>query len=209
MTDYNIKSGDPTTIETCHKFKTYKFHPYGLSSFRQDILDFIAEKKGKGLSYGGYDNLTHAWRTPWDTHQRYYDLMVPLNSYVTSVAKQLSPSDNWYHHDAWIAHYQECSAANIHNHGQTLGWSYCYYVKVPDDGPGILLKDDVDNDFYNINVTDGDILFFRSFINHQVMPSIGERVVIAGNIRMLDTDYLQLEKDNSALDADDWTNSFV
>ena len=135
--------------------------------------------------------------------------MSPINHYVTNVAKSLTPASDWYHNDAWIAHYENCSAANLHSHGETLGWSYCYYVKVPDDGPGFMLKDGLSDEFVDLNVTDGDIIFFRSFIDHQVLPSVGERVVIAGNIRVLDNGHLQLEKDNSGLDTEDWTNSFI
>jgi len=209
MTDYNIKSGTPTTIKTQHEFTTYQFHPYGLSGFRQEVLDFVKEKKDKGLSFLGYDNLTHAWRTPWDVQTRYHKLMSPLNQFVTSISKQLSPEFDWYHHDAWIAEYQDCSGANLHSHGETLGWSYCYYVKVPDDGPGFMIQDGLSKELIDLNVTDGDILFFRSFINHQVLPSQGERVVVSGNVRILDLEYKSLEQDYSEMNTEDWTNSFT
>lgn len=209
MKEYNIKSGVPTTVETTHSFKSYLFHPYGLSEFRKEVLNFISEKRDKGLYFHGYDNLTHAWRTPWDTHVRYHELMNPLNHYVTNVAKSLTPEFDWYHNDSWIAEYENCSAANLHAHGETLWWSYCYYVRVPDEGPGFMLKDGLSGDFVDLNISEGDILFFRSFIEHQVMPSLGNRVVIAGNVRILDTSYLQLQKNNSDLDTEDWTNSFT
>lgn len=209
MTDYNIKSGTPLTIKTQHEFITYQFHPYGLSGFREEILDFIEEKKKKGLSYSGYDNLTHAWRTPWDVHVRYHELMGPLNHYVTSISKQLSPESDWYHHDAWIAQYENCSGANLHNHGDTLGWSYCYYVKVPDEGPGFMIKDGASGDLLEINVTDGDILFFRSFIDHQVLPSNGERVIVSGNLRVLDRDFNFLEQSLDGFDTENWAKGLV
>lgn len=209
MTDYNIKSGVPLILKTQHEVTTYKFHPYGLSSFREDILDFVREKKEKGLSFAGYDNLTNAWRTPWDVQFRYHDLMSPLNRYVTSVCKELHPEFNWYHHTSWIAQYDNCSGANLHDHDYTLNWSYCYYVKVPDDGPGFMIQDGLSQELYQLNITDGDILFFRSFLPHQVLPSVGERVVISGNLKTIDLGYKSLEKDYSEFDTEDWTNIFA
>ena len=208
MKKYNIKCGTPTTIRTGHEFTTYLFHPYGLSEFREDILKFVKEKKEKGLEYLGHDNLTHAWRTPWDIHVRYGELMSPLNEFVTSMAKELLPNYDWYQQSSWIAEYINCSGANNHHHGDIGYWSYCYYVKVPDEGPGFMLQDGILLDFYDLNVSDGDILFFRSFVGHQVMPSVGERVVISGNLKPLDLEYKFLEKDFSDMDSDDWTHDW-
>lgn len=209
MTEYNIKTGDPTTISTQHNFKSYLFHPYGLSDFRKNILKFVDEKKQKGLSFNGFDNLTNAWRTPWDIHLRYNELLSPLNKLVTSLSKSIQPEFDWYHHDSWIAQYENSSAANLHNHSMVLNWSYCYYVKVPDSGPEFMMKDGVSGNFINLNVCEGDIVFFRSFIDHQVLPSVEDRVVIAGNLKPVQFGMRQLNLDYTNMDTEDWTSDWI
>lgn len=180
---YNINVGTPTEIESLIKIKTFKYHPYGLEGFRKDIIDCVDEWQSKGLSWQGYDNLTHAWRTPWDVHIRYEELMSPIVETVMNVVKNHSPETPWFFKDSWISEYTQNSAANKHNHGNdTLGWSFCYYVKMPDSGPAFCLCDDVENSIKQINVAEGDLLLFRHPVQHQVFPSCERRIIISGNI---------------------------
>jgi len=222
---YNINVGVATEIESLIKIKTYKYHPYGLEGFRKDLINHIDEWQGKGLAWQGHDQLTHAWRTPWDTHIRYDKLMNPISVTVLSLAQQLSqPNSNWFLNDCWISEYTQNSGANRHNHGtDSMGWSFCYYVKVPDTGPGFTLCDIVDNANYQINVAEGDLLFFRHPLDHQVFPSLDRRIIISGNIVLNNADSIMMHHkycnenfhneceillaSHHEIDVDDWSAS--
>lgn len=180
---YNINVGVATEIESLIKITTFKYHPYGLEGFRKDLMDQIEDWQNRGLAWRGFDNLTHAWRTPWDTHIRYDKLMSPIIATVNGIVNSHSPNHLWYVRDCWISEYTQSSAANKHSHGvDSLGWSFCYYVKVPDSGPGFTLCDDVNGAMHQINVTDGDLLLFRHPLEHQVFPALDKRIIISGNV---------------------------
>lgn len=180
---YNINIGDATEIKTYIPITTYKYHPYGFRGFRDDVIAHIDEWQSKGFAWHGHDQLTHAWRTPWDAHIRYDKLLSPIAETVLRIVNNRSPECQWFLKDCWISEYTQNSAANKHNHGSdTLGWSFCYYVKVPDSGPGFTLCDDVQGEMHQINVTEGDLLIFRHPLKHQVFPALDRRIIISGNI---------------------------
>jgi hypothetical protein len=223
---YNINVGVPTEIESLIKIKTFKYHPYGLESFRNHLVEHIEEWQNKGLAWRGHDQLTHAWRTPWDTHIRYEKLMSPIVATVLGVVKNHSPDSEWFLRDCWVSEYTQNSAANKHHHGEdTLGWSFCYYVKVPDLGPGFTLCDDVEGSMSNLNVAEGDLLIFRHPLQHQVFPALERRIIISGNIIVNDIDSIlayekyyneniQNETDilsatHSEVDFDNWGQSVI
>lgn len=179
----NIKVGTATTVDISINSTVYHIHPYGLGEWRQEVLDFCEESQGKGLTWSGHDNLTHAWRSPWDTNVRYRELLQPLMDIITNSVNILSLGEgsNFYVDNCWVAEYTNCAAANKHSHGW-VGWSFCYYVEVPDNGPGFTVYDSKGGS-YDLNATTGDLLIFRSPMEHQVLPSTQKRVVIAGNLK--------------------------
>lgn len=224
MKGYNVNVGVPTTIKSLLETTTYHYHPYGLKDFRKSILSEISKMQKQGLEYKGHDQLTHAWRTPWDTHIRYPELMGIIHEVVVALAKQNSPNVDWILTDCWISEYSNNSGANKHNHGESsYGWSFCYYVEVPDEGPGFVLFDR--NDMINLNVTSGDLLMFRHLVDHQVFPTLGKRVIISGNLYPLTENdnhyatYLNPEYlngvgwantlENNEVDPDNWEISII
>lgn len=188
----NIVIDAPTHIDHLIKITSYKYHPYGMEEFRENILSHIDECRTKGLSYTGHDNLTHAWRTPWDYHLRQRELMSPLTDMVMKLVNDIDPDWNWYLRESWISEYINLSAANKHCHyfGDSKGWSYCYYVEVPDEGPGFTVFDDGDNCMSSLGVTTGDLLIFSTSLQHQVFPSLSKRVIISGNFSVADYKHL-------------------
>lgn len=223
---YNINVGVGTEIKTLIEIKTFKYHPYGLSEFRKNIIEHVDEWQKKGLSWVGYDQLTHAWRTPWDTHIRYETLMSPIVALVSSIVKSHSPNNNWFMKDCWISEYTNSSGANRHNHGEdSLGWSFCYYVKISDEGPGFTVCDTLSNENLQLNVAEGDLLLFRHPMNHQVFPALDRRIIISGNFYdnhfndvLLQTKHFNenfLKEDQiinaepKEIDIDDWSRSII
>lgn len=187
---YNINVGNATEIESLIKLKTYKYHPYGLDGFRKNLIEHINEWQSKGLFWGGHDQLTNAWRTPWDIHLRYEKLMSPIVMLVMGVVNNHSPNINWFLNNCWVSEYTNNSGANKHNHGEdSLGYSFCYYVKMPDTGPGFTLFDDVENTALQLHVAEGDLLIFRHPLSHQVFPATDRRIIISGNICQSLSDY--------------------
>lgn len=208
---YNINVGAPTTFETTHKLTTYKFHPYGLGQFRNDVVDFVREKQKNGLNFKDEDQLTFAWRSPWDTHHRYRELFSPLVSLVEGLASQLSPNigSMWFLRDLWVADYSNGSGANKHHHGtDSLGWSFCYYIKMPDIGPAFSIFDDNSTTMYDLNSSEGDLLFFRHPVEHQVLPATEERIIISGNFQDM-TGFNDLVVQKLAFDIDFFKNNYT
>lgn len=180
-----IKIGCGVSAPIWVKSELWKFHPYGLGEFRENVKSFVQDKQEKGLAWSNYDNLTHAWRTPWDVHIRYPELFDEFNNVVTGTCQSLGVDQNpeLWSAEMWVAEYTNVSGATKHNHGTfTFGWSWCYYVEVPDDGPGLMVYNDGDHTPMNMHVTAGDLLIFRHPVEHQVMPSVGKRIIISGNI---------------------------
>ena len=224
--NYNINVGVATEISSMIEIKTYKYHPYGLEGFRKNLVDHIDEWQSRGLAWYGHDQLTHAWRTPWDTHIRYEKLMSPITATVMGVIKNHSPNSNWFFRDCWISEYTQNSGANKHNHGEdSLGWSFCYYVKMPDIGPGFTLCDEVNGTNSQINVAEGDLLIFRHPLSHQVFPALDRRIIISGNVHCNQSDFILahdkyynenfqnenniLSAKHSDIDKDDWSRGVI
>jgi len=226
---YNIKLGSPTSFTSTIEVETFKFHPYGLEGFRKDVIDFVDEKQEKGLAWRGHDQLTSSWRTPWDIHVRYFDLFSPLRTILYNVPSMISDG-RFYIKEMWCADYSKGTGANMHNHGNdSLGWSFCYYIKVPDDGHGLTFTRN--NGLVDVNVAEGDLLLFRHPIEHQVYPSMDRRIIISGNIMLidnynlmfaeelsLDREFLNKEfynkmyeenKKDEDIDADDWSKFYL
>ena len=223
---YNINVGVPTEIESLIKIKTFKYHPYGLKGFREDLIQHIDEWQSRGLAWRSHDQLTHAWRTPWDTHIRYEKLMSPIVATVMGVVQNHSPNTSWFLQDCWISEYTQNSGANKHNHGDdTLGWSFCYYVKMPDSGPAFTYFDDTNDTMNQLNVAEGDLLIFRHPLPHQVFPATERRIIISGNVVVDDIDTILarskyynenlqnevniLTATHSDVDVDDWSRGVV
>jgi hypothetical protein len=181
-----IKVGCGVSAPVWVKTELWKFHPYGLGEFRENVKSFIEEKREKGLAYQGYDNLTHAWRTPWDVHIRYTELFGTLNELVLGVCQSLTddnPPVELWSAEMWAAEYTDVSGASKHHHGLfNFGYSWCYYVEVPDDGPGLMVYNDNDPTPMNMNVTAGDLVIFKNPVEHQVLPSVDRRIIVSGNI---------------------------
>lgn len=209
-----INVGVPTYLKSKMEFTSHLYHPYGMEEFRDKIRDFVKEKKDeKGLVWTGYDLLTHAWRTPWDTHVRYPELLSPLVEMVHTIVSQMQSEVQWYLHDSWVATYTNGSGAAMHAHNNGLsGWAFCYYVDVPDTGPPFTFCDDIDG-MVDVNVSSGDLLIFSDMLKHQVYPNMqGDRVIISGNFKARSRS-AEVEalwgNETKDFDADDWTNEFL
>lgn len=219
---YNINVGVPTKIKSLIEIETFKYHPYGLEGFRKDIIEHIENWQSRGLAWRGHDQLTNAWRTPWDMHMRYQELMSPIISTVMVLIRNHSPETDWHVRECWVSEYLQNSGANKHEHGtDALSWSFCYYVKIPDSGPGFTLFDSSDNSMNQINVAEGDLLLFRSALEHQVYPTLERRIIISGNVienvndqivsyvkyyneNVQNEDYIMSAKHHD-VDIDDWS----
>jgi hypothetical protein len=88
---------------------------------------------------------------------------------------------------AWATVHRDCVFHSTHSHGENV-MSGVYYVRVPDNGGRITFEDPRGPfpPFRNtiaINTRPGDIVFFPTYIPHQVTPTVGktERVSIAVN----------------------------
>ena len=222
---YNINTGVATEIETHIPITTYKYHPYGLQGFRDDVVAHVDEWQSKGFAWYGHDQLTHAWRTPWDTHVRYEELMSPLAMTVIGLINNHSGGvdKGWWLKECWISEYTNGSAANKHNHDvNSMGWSFCYYIKMPDEGPGFTVCDNVNSANHQLNVAEGDLLLFRHPLDHQVFPALDRRIIVSGNV--VESNFVQefytrryysptiiedLDTEENDTNIDDWQNSII
>ncbi len=98
---------------------------------------------------------------------------------------------DWHMHEKYkefkeLSIFAEAVATINHTHWGYL-WSWCYYLKVPNDAPPLRFEDVGDGKTASLDVypKEDDIIVFPSWISHSVPKSQSDnkRIMVAGNIR--------------------------
>ena len=80
-------------------------------------------------------------------------------------------------HEMWGVHYTEKTSARRHSHWP-YQFAFGYYIKMPNYAPIIFPTAN-----YEYNPKPGDLIVFPGFIQHEVKPVDGERIMLAGNLK--------------------------
>ena len=98
--------------------------------------------------------------------------------------------------ECWGAIYRKGDQTVPHTHWGSL-WSWCYYLKVPEDAPPFrfanvisktsMVDNNLESKFLDVYPQEDDLIFFPSWMVHCVPKSNSnqERVMIAGNVDIL------------------------
>ena len=124
--------------------------------------------------------------TDWHMHEKYKEFK-ELSIFAEAVANELFNADiTIYTQECWGAVYRKGEETINHTHWGYL-WSWCYYLKVPNDAPPLRFEDVGDGKTASLDVypKEDDIIVFPSWISHSVPKSQSDnkRIMVAGNIR--------------------------
>lgn len=167
----------------------------------QKIINFFLDLKKSGVQ--SLSSNVSGWHSDWKSHKLYPDVLSELcnsiieyhNAYVCN-PRPLTENPNFqsptYNMDAqvWFAEYLPGDRADAHHHSWTPKTSFVYYLDVEEGGAPLTFKqkkwfDYGDMDYVrsvDLNVHQGMLVMFPSFLHHEVKPTKKKRYVIAGNI---------------------------
>jgi|TARA_B100001093_G_scaffold253901_1_gene242937 hypothetical protein len=116
--------------------------------------------------------------TDWHLHTEFESIKW-ITDQACRLAEQiclrLAPT-KMYCNESWGIHYTEKTSAKRHSHFPYT-FAFGYYVKMPEYAPIIFPTAN-----YEYNPKVGDLIVFPGFIQHEVKPVEGERIMIAGNM---------------------------
>lgn len=102
-----------------------------------------------------------------------------LSEIVLKIVQDFTNNPELHTFNCWGAVYTKNQSTVPHCHSPSL-YSWCYYVKVPDDSSPLIFTDT------NIRFVphEDELIIFPSFLNHSVPPNLSEhkRIMVAGNI---------------------------
>ena len=92
------------------------------------------------------------------------------------ITKHLADT-NFVCHEMWGIHYEEETSTRVHSHWP-YQFAFGYYVRMPEYAPIVFPTAN-----YEYNPKAGDLVLFPGWIQHEVKPVSGERIMLAGNLR--------------------------
>lgn len=92
------------------------------------------------------------------------------------ITKHLADT-NFVCHEMWGIHYEKETSTRVHSHWP-YQFAFGYYVRMPEYAPIIFPTAN-----YEYNPKAGDLVLFPGWIQHEVKPVSGERIMLAGNLR--------------------------
>lgn len=169
----------------------------------QKIIDFFLNLKEQGTP-DRISNVT-GWKSDWKSHILYQEVLDDLfreiiQFHITYFVEPRNSGDvpefvraeQNYNIDAevWFAEYLPGDSADEHNHTWSSRSSFVYYLDVEEGGSPLTFVQkhwrnhgaidtvrEIDLDVYN-----GTLVLFPSFLDHKVKPTTSKRYLIAGNI---------------------------
>ena len=160
--------------------------PYFLFPFKyhRDFKSKIITEINNQESSPHDDIFDTDWKTPGAP---YFDIFA--QQFISEVDKRFSKYviGKWQVGQVWYQRYKKGDKHPWHKHGN-CHWTCVYYVSLPNDAPGTLIKDPYTNNIVNLQQREGDICIFPSLSWH-CSPELTvdkEKLVISLNIDLLD-----------------------
>jgi len=86
----------------------------------------------------------------------------------------------WSTQVAWVQSYLKNETHSWHKHHSCL-WACVYYLELPKDSPGTLMKNPITNEIFDLGAKEGDVIIFPSQIVHCSPPNTSnQRKTIIG-----------------------------
>ena len=150
--------------------------------YKEELLTLISE----AVSTGDYEG-SCITRTDWNVNRgenrNYWALIFSdLNSVIYPAFQAIGYEDIRYD-NFWFQQYKTNDFHKWHRH-PGCQWSNVYYVDLPEGTPATLFRNPYDQTEFTIDVEEGDIISFPSFIQHTSPINTSEHVktVIAFNL---------------------------
>lgn len=176
----------------------YSLDLYGIYENResedQEIIDFFQRQADSQKKE--YESNVRAWRTDWNAHLAYpilKGLIKDITNTIVSLNHPYMENDlsNIILKDSWV-NVQKGNSADFvepHYHGN-LNISFTYYLKSDENSSPLRAHSASAPTFSGmqiisktkINTKSGELLLFDPEMFHDVVPSISDRIVFAGNI---------------------------
>jgi hypothetical protein len=155
------------TIETislsCPVFKS-KFLEH--KNIKEKILSSIERAEFSSVSYSSSIISKSDWNAGKDCYREYMQYLFPALGYHMEEVYSFYGFKRINIHNCWFQQYQKGSGHMWHIH-MDCQWTNVYYVEMPDEAPFLQLKDPITKQVKEINVEEGDIISFPSFIIHR------------------------------------------
>ena len=135
----------------------------------------------KDMPNQGVDNVTKSdWNLPKDFKRPYLETFYELISPYMDLFAKNNHCESWTIHNSWFHEYHEKSNFPWHVH-PTCQFANVYFLDLPDKNTTTEILD-TDSKLIKVNVEEGDILTFPSFLRHR-SPMITnlQKTIIAFN----------------------------
>lgn len=165
------------------------------SEIKNRFLDLIDESDSKKLKTSQEQISKSDWEPKNDDRKYipfFYEIIKP---YMNAVMNDMH-AKSWYIYKAWFQQYLKNDYHGWHNHAGSQ-WAGVYFLELPDTKLQTKLFDQTNKKFIeNIEITEGSVLLFPSYLTHKSMPNkTGKRkTIISFNCCFWEYDDKQFEE---------------
>ena len=130
-----------------------------------------SESTQKKFNLNPFENVTKLdWTKSTDTERKWVKFFYPhLKKKLDEIFKKMGYSQ-YLLEALWFQQYEKESYHGWHVHGSNF--TAVYYVELPEDSPGTELINTSLNKKIHIDVKEGDIIFFPSYVIHRGPPNM-------------------------------------
>jgi hypothetical protein len=177
----------------------YFLFPYSKhAEIKNDLIDAIYEETG--ISIDNIDQIKKTdFFTSYDKRKKKYHELLINNNFTDEINAQIQTKSigPWKLIDLWYQVYTNNGNHSWHVHG-TCHWSFVYYVQLPENSKGTIVRDPYNLEQIDLNQKEGDIFIFPSQIKHcsPINFDHNEKIIVAGNIDD-DAEYYEAERPNA------------
>jgi hypothetical protein len=157
------------------------------SELKTKLLELISTASGNSL-VDGEDNITKTdWNVDNTIPREYLKLITrPLLQHLEQSYQSIGML-GFEIHNFWYQQYSKASTHAWHNH-QAAQYTNIYYLELPDTGPKTQILNPMNsNEVITLDVKEGDIVSFPSFIFHR-SPAVlddSRKTIISFNVSFL------------------------
>jgi hypothetical protein len=142
------------------------------------------------------ENISHTdWNLPNDCNREYVDFFRKIiKPYIEKISLFLNTKD-YRVHNFWFQKYKNQDFHNWHIHPD-CNFSNVYYLNLPEKNMRTKIFNIVDKSFSYLDVTEGDLITFPSFLHHksEANKNNQDKIIIAFNTSFDNINSEEIEK---------------